>query len=520
MSTRVRARRSGPTSASAAAMVPSAGRWTRDCRSPQPTASRRSKRRSSSIGRERSPTALGRRFPRIVSSNVSRSSCERALARLCLCGRDGGDRQSLWVRDATDAGVVLSGNPGRGAREPVAVASGAVRSRPGSGSYGGLHCSVRGRRAHRLPGRSRPHRCLSLAWLRDRCCARASGDPATAEWPVAGRWLSPPDPAAVAAEPLGALPVRCCLRGNLSLVYTPDLSGCRRGSPGDVRGRRRRAPVCQLRARDGGGPQRGELGNCSVEGGNRPRLSSVSAVRRARRSVSADRRRDLPRRLLVALSRPAPRLGPQVPGQAKHPNGFARSSLAGPTGAQRCGGEAMLFRGSIRLLPGPVLGLALLLQGCSAGQWDLGAASKAGAATAVAQAASPVPTTVDEAPTVGPALMSTPAPEHPAPPTASVATIVATPTATPEIAAAPAPLIPLGGGPAVGQPAPDFTLVGLDGKTIRLSDFRGQPVVVTFFATWCGPCTEELPRLQATYQKDRAKGLQVLLIDLKEPPAE
>jgi len=180
----------------------------------------------------------------------------------------------------------------------------------------------------------------------------------------------------------------------------------------------------------------------------------------------------------------------------------------------------MLFRGSIRLLPGPVLGLALLLQGCSAGQWDLGAASKAGAATAVAQAASPVPTTVDEAPTVGPALMSTPAPEHPAPPTASVATIVATPTATPEIAAAPAPLIPLGGGPAVGQPAPDFTLVGLDGKTIRLSDFRGQPVVVTFFATWCGPCTEELPRLQATYQKDRAKGLQVLLIDLKEPPAE
>jgi cytochrome c biogenesis protein CcmG/thiol:disulfide interchange protein DsbE len=180
----------------------------------------------------------------------------------------------------------------------------------------------------------------------------------------------------------------------------------------------------------------------------------------------------------------------------------------------------MLFRGSIRLLLGPVLGLALLLQGCGTGQRDLGATSKAGAPTAVAQAVSSAPTTVDEAPTVGPAPMSTPMPEPPAPPTASAAAIVATPTATPAIAAAPAPLISLGGGPAVGQPAPDFTLVGLDGKTIRLSDFRGQPVVVTFFATWCGPCTEELPRLQATYQQDRAKGLHVLLVDLKEPPAE
>lgn len=180
----------------------------------------------------------------------------------------------------------------------------------------------------------------------------------------------------------------------------------------------------------------------------------------------------------------------------------------------------MLFRGSIRLLPGPVLGLALLLEGCGAVQWDLGASAKAGAAPAVTRAVSPAPTTVDEAPTVGPALVRTPTPEPPMAPTASVADGVATPTAAPEVAAAPVPLIPLGGGPAVGQPAPDFTLVGLDGKTIRLSDFRGQPVVVNFFATWCGPCKEELPRFQATYQKDRAKGLQVLLVDLKESRAD
>ncbi|MBX6773057.1 MAG: redoxin domain-containing protein [Chloroflexi bacterium] len=75
-------------------------------------------------------------------------------------------------------------------------------------------------------------------------------------------------------------------------------------------------------------------------------------------------------------------------------------------------------------------------------------------------------------------------------------------------------------GPRVGQPAPDFSLAGLDGKTVRLRDFRGQPVVLNFFATWCGPCQEELPAFQATYQKYHAQGLQILLVDLKESPQD
>jgi peroxiredoxin len=55
--------------------------------------------------------------------------------------------------------------------------------------------------------------------------------------------------------------------------------------------------------------------------------------------------------------------------------------------------------------------------------------------------------------------------------------------------------------PTVGHPAPDFTLTGLDGQTFTLSDLRGKPVVLNFWATWCPPCRAEMPELQAASER-------------------
>jgi cytochrome c biogenesis protein CcmG/thiol:disulfide interchange protein DsbE len=59
-------------------------------------------------------------------------------------------------------------------------------------------------------------------------------------------------------------------------------------------------------------------------------------------------------------------------------------------------------------------------------------------------------------------------------------------------------------------PAPDFTLTTFDGETITLSDLRGQVVVVNFWASWCGPCRDEAPALQAVWEKYRDRGVLVV----------
>jgi len=56
--------------------------------------------------------------------------------------------------------------------------------------------------------------------------------------------------------------------------------------------------------------------------------------------------------------------------------------------------------------------------------------------------------------------------------------------------------------PRVHKPAPDFTLRSLSGKTVSLSDFRGQPVLLHFWATWCVPCRHEMPLLHALEQQE------------------
>ncbi|MFN8470780.1 MAG: redoxin domain-containing protein [Anaerolineae bacterium] len=72
----------------------------------------------------------------------------------------------------------------------------------------------------------------------------------------------------------------------------------------------------------------------------------------------------------------------------------------------------------------------------------------------------------------------------------------------------------------VGEVPPDFTLKDLDGKTWTVSELKGKPVVLNFWATWCAPCKFEMPALQSIYQKYKDKGLVVLAVDIKTDNGE
>jgi thiol-disulfide isomerase/thioredoxin len=72
--------------------------------------------------------------------------------------------------------------------------------------------------------------------------------------------------------------------------------------------------------------------------------------------------------------------------------------------------------------------------------------------------------------------------------------------------------------PTQGAIAPDFTLETVDGATISLSDYRGQPVVVNFWATWCVPCREEMPLLQEAYETHAEDGLVIVGVNVRESP--
>jgi peroxiredoxin len=76
-----------------------------------------------------------------------------------------------------------------------------------------------------------------------------------------------------------------------------------------------------------------------------------------------------------------------------------------------------------------------------------------------------------------------------------------------------------GDAPTVGKPAPDFVATTVDGKTVRLSDFKGKPVWLTFGASWCQPCRAENPDIKATYEKYKDSGLVVLAIFISEDNA-
>jgi thiol-disulfide isomerase/thioredoxin len=76
--------------------------------------------------------------------------------------------------------------------------------------------------------------------------------------------------------------------------------------------------------------------------------------------------------------------------------------------------------------------------------------------------------------------------------------------------------------PHAGFLAPGFSLPTAQGNLVSLTDLRGRPVIVNFWATWCPPCREEMPALQEVYAAYRDQGLEILAVNAtnQDDPAE
>src|ERR1700747_2377257 len=66
------------------------------------------------------------------------------------------------------------------------------------------------------------------------------------------------------------------------------------------------------------------------------------------------------------------------------------------------------------------------------------------------------------------------------------------------------------------KPAPDFTLKDASGQAVKLSEYKGKVVLLNFWATWCGPCTLEIPWFEEFQQQYRSKGFEVLGVSMDE----
>jgi peroxiredoxin len=69
---------------------------------------------------------------------------------------------------------------------------------------------------------------------------------------------------------------------------------------------------------------------------------------------------------------------------------------------------------------------------------------------------------------------------------------------------------------SIEEKAPDFTLKDLDGKEVKLSDYKGKTVMLVFSATWCPHCREEIPHLKEVYSRYQGQDFILLNIDIQE----
>lgn len=74
--------------------------------------------------------------------------------------------------------------------------------------------------------------------------------------------------------------------------------------------------------------------------------------------------------------------------------------------------------------------------------------------------------------------------------------------------------------PKVGELAPDFETTDVFGNPVRLSQFRGQPVWLMFWGSWCPPCRAEFPDIQAAYTELEPRGIRMLGVSLRESPMD
>lgn len=72
----------------------------------------------------------------------------------------------------------------------------------------------------------------------------------------------------------------------------------------------------------------------------------------------------------------------------------------------------------------------------------------------------------------------------------------------------------------IGDQAPDFTLVDLNGEEHRLSDYKGQGVFLNFWGTWCKPCAKEMPAMDRQYEIYKEQGVQVLAVNIAQSDFE
>lgn len=70
-----------------------------------------------------------------------------------------------------------------------------------------------------------------------------------------------------------------------------------------------------------------------------------------------------------------------------------------------------------------------------------------------------------------------------------------------------------------GREAPDFSLATLDGRTVTLSELRGKPVVIEFWASWCRPCRRQLPAMAELHHRYESRGIHFLLVNTAEEEA-